>query len=56
MEPEQLLNNLKGTIEADEEESVKSLDHLLSGISRLRESVNKTSDEMGNIYFHMAKE
>ena len=55
LEREQLLNDLKGKIEASEKDLTKNLDQLLSGLSQLSQAVNKTADQMENIYFHLAK-
>jgi hypothetical protein len=55
LEREKLLNDLKGKIEASEKDLTKNLDQLLSGLSQLSQTVNKTSDQMENIYFHLVK-
>ena len=55
LEREQLLNDLKGKMEASEKDLTKNLDQLLSGLSELSQTVNKTSDQMENIHFHLVK-
>jgi len=58
LERERLLNDLKGKIEASEKDLIKNLDRLLSGLSQLSQlsqSVNKTSDQMENIYLYLTK-
>jgi hypothetical protein len=55
LEREQLLNALKGRIEATEEALTKSLDQMLSGLSQLYLNIHKTSEQMENIYLHLAK-
>ena len=55
LERERLLNDLKGKIEASEKDLIKNLDQLLSGLSQLSQSVNKTSDQMENIYLYLTK-
>ena len=52
---EQLLNDLKGKIEASEKDLTKNLDQLLSRLSQLSQSVNETADQMENIYLHLVK-
>ena len=53
LEREQLLNDLKGKIEASEKDLTKNLDQLLSGLSQLSQTVNKTSDQMEDLYLHL---
>ena len=55
LEREQLLNDLKGKIEASEKDLTKNLDQLLSGLGQLSQTVNKTSDQMENLYLHLVK-
>ena len=55
LEREQVLDGLKGKLEASEKELMKNLDQLLSGLSRLSQNVNQTADQMENIYLHLAK-
>ena len=53
LEREQLLNDLKGKMEASEKDLTKNLDQLLSGLSQLSQTVNKTSDQMEDLYLHL---
>ena len=55
LEREQVLDGLKGKLEASEKELMKNLDQLLSGLSRLSQNVNQTADQMENIYLHLVK-
>jgi phage shock protein A len=55
LEREQLLNDLKGKIEASEKDLIKIFDQLLSGLSQLSQSVNQIFDKMENIYLYLAK-
>lgn len=53
LERERLLNDLKGKMEASEKDLTKNLDQLLSGLSQLSQTVNKTSDQMEDLYLHL---
>jgi len=55
LERERLLNDLKGKMEASEKDLTKNLDQLLSGLSQLSQTVNKTSDQMEDLYLHLVK-
>jgi hypothetical protein len=55
LQRELLLNDFKGRIRQSEEELTVSLDHLLSGLSNLAQTVSENTDQIEKIYLSLAR-